>query len=247
MTSLKEAIDKKRVIVLGTVSLLSFLYYLLTQVRIPVSLTQKKIVSFYLFFYWIPLADYWQYIYYFILTFILLFIIPLILIKFYFKQPLKDYGFSAERRKWVIILSVVAVFLGIAAGIIAGLDGTMRATYPSSKLVVGSLPLWIFYEFCYVAFFYVAYETTFRGFLQFGLKREETTNKGFIIIVIIQTTITTLIHIGTPVTELFSALVFGLILGYIALKIKSIYPILLIHALTGVMTDIFCVAWSVIL
>ncbi|MHA1145092.1 MAG: CPBP family intramembrane glutamic endopeptidase [Candidatus Helarchaeota archaeon] len=246
MVTWQDNIDLKRIIVLGTVILLTIAYYFLALAYIPISPTQKNLIFFQALFGWLPLADFWQYIFQFVLAFLFFFIIPVLLIRFYFKEDLKDYGFSLKERKLILIFSVLAVAIMVPLAIYQSMDVTFQLAYPMSKLVVNNIFLLIIYETCYVVFYYLSYETIFRGFLQFGLKREDTTNKGLWLIIAIQTVITVLFHIGKPIMEIMGALIAGIIFGYIALKAKSIYPVLLGHALLGVVLDVCSVFWSVI-
>jgi membrane protease YdiL (CAAX protease family) len=59
------------------------------------------------------------------------------------------------------------------------------------------------------------------------------------LIIIIQTIITTLFHIGKPLTEIIAAAAVGPIFGYLTLRGKSfIWPVLIFHYFIGVVQNI---------
>ncbi|MHC1590863.1 MAG: CPBP family glutamic-type intramembrane protease [Candidatus Helarchaeales archaeon] len=247
MVEWKEIFSRKRILVLSSVIGLTVIYYVLALAYIPVSPTQKKLIFYNLFFSNLPLSDYWQYIFQFILAFLLFFIVPVLIIKLIFKEKLVDYGFSLEKKKLIIIFLALAIGIMLPLAFIQSFDPLLQSTYPMTRIVTQNFSLLIIYETCYVAFYYLSYETIYRGYLQFGLKTEDTTEKGIWLIIIIQTIITVLFHVGKPTVEIFGALIAGIIFGYIALKCKSILPVLVGHAILGVALDLFSTLWSVIL
>ena len=110
--------------------------------------------------------------------------------------------------------------------------------YPLTWLVRDDIPLFIIFNLVYFIY-YIGYEFIFRAYLQFGLKREEMTKLGILLIIIIQTIITTLFHIGKPLTEIVAAAAVGPIFGYLTLRGKSfIWPVLIFHYLIGVAGNI---------
>ena len=116
-------------------------------------------------------------------------------------------------------------------------DPIMNSEYPLSKLIGTSWAIFIFYEAVYF-FYFFAYEYTMRGYLQWGLKRENTTFKGIVVILMIQTVITTFFHIGKPVTEIIAAFAIGSVFGYLCLKLESIWYVTFVHFIMNVFLDI---------
>lgn len=83
--------------------------------------------------------------------------------------------------------------------------------------------------------YYLGYEAFFRGLLQGGLRRR----LGDLDAVLVQTLATTLVHIGKPAGEILGAIPAGLAWGAVALRVGSIWPVVLAHWLLGASTDFF--------
>jgi membrane protease YdiL (CAAX protease family) len=95
--------------------------------------------------------------------------------------------------------------------------------------------------FAYEAFYLVkwtSWEFFFRGFMLFGFLREFGTRA-----VLISTIPFTLVHLGKPEPEVFSAFLGGLILCSIALRAKSIWPGVFLHAMVATTMDFFAAGW----
>lgn len=184
------------------------------------------------------LFDFYSRIYQFSAFFVLMFLIPLLIIKGVFKQSLKDFGFGFGDKKFGLVFSLLAVILLVVPLIfIASKMPEIRGEYPMSKLLLSRHDLILYYELCYVVFYYIAWEFFFRGFLLFGLKDRF----GNMNAILIQTISSCLIHLGKPAGETLGAIAFGIILGAIALRTRSIWYVLIIHASVGVLTDLFVI------
>ena len=239
MQNLKENITKKQVIVLATTIILTLVYYFTSLFYIRVTDTQKNIVFFHLVFgqlfggnTWI---DFWQYIFQFAMALLLFFMVPILIIKFHFKEDVKDYGLQVGDKKFNLIWTIVGLAL---LPVIFFVSNSPEITneYPLTRLVLGNAGLFISFSLIYFIY-YLGYEFIFRGYLQFGLKEEDTSKYGIILILVIQTLITTLFHIGKPVMEIIPAAIIGPIFGYIVIKGKSLWPVLIFHYLLGVLTN----------
>ncbi len=184
------------------------------------------------------LYDLYAHFYQFFVFFLLLFIIPLLLIKFIFKEPLRSYGLSVGDYKSGLLISLAATLILIVPITYFGSAmSDVRSEYPLAKILLQRRDLIFFYESVYVIFYYIAWEFFFRGFLLFGLKDRF----GAFNAILIQTISSCLVHIGKPEGEILGAIVFGIILGYIALRTKSIWYVFIIHAAMGVLTDLFII------
>lgn len=147
-------------------------------------------------------------------------------------------------------------------------DENIIKFYPFSKESLKNWKKFISLEILYLIFYYTAWEFIFRGFFQNALLvflnnsltensfqylfidltsslnqfKFNMTNPFLFIIFIsisIQTIISTLFHIGHPLTEIFAALFGGFIFGIISLFTGSILYTVFIHAFLGITTDLF--------
>ena len=175
---------------------------------------------------------------------ILLVIVPILIIRFGFKQKLADYGFGLppkNRRKlawWVFIILTV---LSLPAFIMSTGDADMQKLYPLYK-PFDNVSSFVLYELCYFPFFIVI-EFIFRGYLLFGLagiKETDTYNHSFQVsgyAILISMLSYTAWHLGKPVPELWGTLIWGLAAGASALAVRSIWPIVFSHWLLNVVMD----------
>ena len=189
-----------------------------------------------------PWIDFWQYIFQFSMTVVLFFFIPFLIVKYSFKEDFRDYGLRAGNKKMGIILTILLVIGVVIMAFFTSQEAWIQSEYPLSKLVGENWLIFVYYEAMYFFYFY-AYEVIMRGYLQWGLLKENTKIKGIIVILILQTAISTLFHIGKPIEEITTALVFGPILGYAAIKLDSIWYGMIIHFVMNVFMDIFILLW----
>ncbi|UCC62943.1 MAG: CPBP family intramembrane metalloprotease, partial [Anaerolineae bacterium] len=103
------------------------------------------------------------------------------------------------------------------------------------------------YEAVYLLFF-ITIEFSFRGYLLFGLNsilntfvppsgQPIKTPRFGLYAILIQMLAYTVWHHGKPVPELVGALVWGVCAAAIALRIRSIWPIIIAHWLYNVLLD----------
>jgi hypothetical protein len=252
LEKLKAKITKKQVFVLCSTILLTITYYFtaLYRVALPSSPDFPEGRNSIVFFQWLfgplfngnPWIDFWQYIWQFCMSFLLFFVIPLLLIKYYFKEEKRDYGFQWGNKKFNLIWTLIGFAL-LPAFFFLSNDPALLREYPLTKLIVGNIELIIAFNLAYFIY-YIGFEFIFRAYLQFGLKTEDIRKKGIIIILIIQTIITTLFHIGKPMTEIVAAAAVGPIFGYLTLRGKSfIWPVLIFHYAIGIITNIAALYW----
>ncbi|UCH94599.1 MAG: CPBP family intramembrane metalloprotease [Candidatus Aminicenantes bacterium] len=199
----------------------------------------------------------------FLSGFILLVIIPCCIIKFVFKEKLSEYGLGWPKGKDKIKLSRVAILVTLGIGIpvffLGTFDPGMQAEYPLFEK--GAITTWggfIVYELVYFLFFIVI-EFIFRGYLLFGLYGIEDVHavkgvkgiKGPLIFglyaILIQMLAYTMWHIGKPVPEYVGALVWGVAVAAVALRIRSIWPIIFVHWILNVFVDVvMCIRFNLI-
>lgn len=190
----------------------------------------------------------------FLSGFILLVIIPCCIIKFYFKEKLSDYGLGwpkgKENKKLSWLAFFVIMVIGLPVFFLGTLDPAMQAEYP--LFAKGAVTTWgglIIYELVYFLFFIVI-EFIFRGYLLFGLFGIEDVQalkgvkgvKGPLVFglyaILIQMLAYTMWHMVKPVPEYFGALIWGVAVAAVALRIRSIWPIIIGHWLLNVWVDL---------
>jgi hypothetical protein len=181
---------------------------------------------------------------------LLVVVIPILIIKFGFKQPLSDYGlgFPQKGRRmlaWWTFLTITLVTLPFF--MIGAQDASMREIYPFYR-PFSSLGQFLLYELTYVPFF-IAIEFIFRGYLLFGLagvRDDEIKDGGEGVpgvfyfhryALLIQMLSYTAWHLGKPLPETWGTLVWGLVAGATAYSVRSIWPIVLSHWLLNVVLD----------
>ncbi len=191
----------------------------------------------------------------FLTGFILLVIIPSFIIKFGFKDRLSNFGLGWPKDRiklgWIAILTTF--FVALPLFLLGTRDPSMRAEYPLFSHAAGQLAIktwaeFIVYELAYFVFF-LNIEFIFRGYLLFGLFRVRDTEAlprvhgrpGPLLFglyaVLIQMLAYTMWHISKPAPEYIGALIWGVAVAAIALKVRSIWPIVIVHWLLNVVLD----------
>lgn len=179
---------------------------------------------------------------------LLLVLIPVLLILFVFKEPLRNYGLALppkEKRKEGLFVFLLLVLVMAPAFYIGSLDQGMQNTYPFYKNF-SSTGQFILYELSYFPFF-LAIEFIFRGYLLFGLSSlKEPTDElnkptsyfiGYS--VAIQMLPYVIWHLGKPLPELWSTPIWGLVTGILTYYLRSIWPVTLAHWVLNILLDIF--------
>ncbi len=185
-----------------------------------------------------PLSDYYGHIYQFIAFFVLVGIIPFLYLTLKIRKPLGDFGFGFGDAKFGLIFALISIIVIILPMIyFSAKMPDLRAEYPMAKILLTRRGLIFQYELAYVIFYYTAWEFFFRGFILFGLKDKV----GAMNAILIQTISSCLVHIGKPNGEIIGSIIFGIIMGVLALRTRSIWYPFLIHISMGIMTDIFII------
>lgn len=167
---------------------------------------------------------------------------PLVLILTVLRGRLRDYGWGLGRwRFWgPVWLTLTAFMVGVIA--VASRWTDFSEFYPMYKQVHPSYSppqdgwgFFVHYELAYGAYFLV-WEFFFRSFMLFGLEKRFGANA-----VLIQMVPFTLMHIGKPTAEFFSAILAGLALGWLAWRGRSFWPCFLLHWTCAAAMDLFAV------
>ncbi len=116
-------------------------------------------------------------------------------------------------------------------------SASFAQTYPRLDAARGNMQLYFIYESFYLVK-WIAWEFFFRGFMLFGLGRDFLNRA-----VLVSTIPFALMHFGKPELETASAVIAGLVLCFIALRSKSIWPGVLLHWLVASTMDFFAAEW----
>lgn len=188
-------------------------------------------------YFGIPI-DFEAAVYQFSCAFCLFLVLPVCLKKFSSTQKLSDYGLGLGnwRLGFSVFVPVGLLVVAMPGAIGACSMNVFWVEYPLAKSVLNSLGYFIVYEILYGLLYYTAYESFFRGLLQFQLRE----SLGPTSAILVQTSITTLLHIGKPEAEIASALIAGLLFGSVAFHLRSVWPLVIVHWALGISTDICC-------
>lgn len=164
------------------------------------------------------------------------YLLPPLLVLLLFGQPLGDYHLSARGFFRHLPIYVVLYLAVLPLVIAASHTPAFRETYPFYRLANRSqLDLWS-WEAMY-AMQFVALEIFFRGFLLHGLRRALGANAIFVMIVPY-----CMIHFQKPMPETFGAIIAGLVLGTLAMRTRSIWGGVVIHAAVALTMDVLALA-----
>jgi uncharacterized protein len=182
-------------------------------------------------------VEWWGTLYQFAAAFVLFLIIPLLFYKFAGREKLANIGLGAGDWKFGLLVALIGLLLiSLPGGLSAGGMADFRAEYPLAKSACTSTGRFVVYELAYGLLYYVAWESFFRGFLQMGLQP----HIGDVGAILVQTTASTLLHIGKPLNEIWAALLAGFLFGAIVIRTRSIWPLVIIHWGLGLVTDLSC-------
>src|SRR5690606_25832401 len=149
----------------------------------------------------------------------------------------RDLGFRIRGtgRETLIVLGLWVVMLPLVW--LVHDTPSFAATYPRFPPAEHDARLFALYEGFYLVK-WIAWEFFFRGFMLFGF------GKDFLHRAVLVSTIPFVImHFGKPEAETLGALVAGLVLCFLALRSKSIWPGVLLHWLVAGTIDFFASYW----
>ncbi len=183
-------------------------------------------------------GEVYSYVLEYLAFFLLLFIIPFIVLKAYGKLQLVTSLFSLRNfRRHILGTVLTIVLLVIPSAYNSSFMPDVLAEYPLPRFLLQDQQLLPVYILALFFLYYVAWEFFFRGFLLFGLKDKY----GAFPAVLIQTISSCLVHIDKPVAEIVGSIPFGILFGIIALRTKSIWVVVFIHAALGIFNDLFII------
>lgn len=133
---------------------------------------------------------------------------------------------AAHWRIYGLLILVMVPVLWIAAA-----SPSFHQFYPMYDPV--DLQHWVLYEITYLLQF-VFLEFFFRGFALFRLESRFGLHAVTLMVIPYA-----LIHVHKPLPEALAAVVAGLVLGWLAVKTRSIWPGVLVHGSVALMMDVF--------
>ena len=137
--------------------------------------------------------------------------------------------------RWRVGLPITAGLGVVLAGVLylGSGDAGLQQTYPWAGSWPG-LSVWHFTAWAGVyALYYVAFEFFYRGFLTAVLEPQW----GLTAAVWTQVLLSTLIHVGKPLTETLAAFPAGFLFAFLALRTRSLVWPILLHLIIGLVTD----------
>jgi membrane protease YdiL (CAAX protease family) len=195
-----------------------------------------------------PCLDWYQYLWMHGMALLLWFIIPLVIVKLWLKEPVKEYGLGMGDWRFGLKFLALFIIVMIIPIYFTAKDPQMQAEYPLTRLAGKSGLHYLLWELTYLIY-YIGFEFLFRGFILFGLKDKI----GPFLAIMAQTIPSVIIHasmtvsivsgiilIGKPEGETLAAILSGLVFGAVALRTRSILWGLLAHWFVGALTDLLC-------
>jgi len=165
---------------------------------------------------------------------ILLGLLPSLMIKFVFHEPLSLYGVRLGNWQWGSKAFLILAPLMMALALSSSRMESFTAEYPLYKGAGASPSYFMVYSLLYLTY-YLGWEFFFRGYMQFGL----ATRLGDWNAILVQTLASCLLHIGKPDAEIYSSILGGIVWGMIVFRTRSLLPALLLHWLLGICLDAF--------
>jgi len=175
-------------------------------------------------------------LYNFASAFVLLGIVPALIVKLAFREPLSSYGVQAGDLSYGRKAFAVAAPVMVLMSLSASRTPEFLAQYPLNR-AAGDGPLPFAGHAIAYLFFYAGWEFCFRGFVQFGLRDK----LGDWNAILVQTAASSILHIGKPMGETLGAVLGGLVWGVIAFRSRSLLVPLLTHWVLGLSLDLFIV------
>jgi membrane protease YdiL (CAAX protease family) len=161
-------------------------------------------------------------------------ILPLLAARWLTGLTLAQLGLGFGRWREALAWLAVGVPLAVLAGRIGAASAGQRAVYPLNTAIAPTLASFAPYaalQFLY----YGSWEILFRGVLLFGLRD----SFGKVPANLVQTGMSVTAHFGRSFDETLPAFPAGLVFGWLALRLRSVWVVALLHWVTGVSQDWF--------
>jgi uncharacterized protein len=219
LSSLKnhtKTLDKKVVVIFLSVAVLQTISWYVTSRKF----FRANIFEQYQFH---PQVYLIEYLYWFIGDFITFFILPFLIIRFFFREKLSSYGLQVGDYKVGLKITLILILIMLPLIWIASASSSFANVYPHLPSARESWQILIIYEIGLLIYM-LAWEFVWRGYILFGLYEKF----GFYSI-FIQMIPFVILHNGKPMLETFGSILAGLALGILALRTKSIFYCVIAH------------------
>ncbi|MHC4469579.1 MAG: CPBP family intramembrane glutamic endopeptidase [Planctomycetota bacterium] len=184
-----------------------------------------------------PARDQTAVVWMFLAALLLLGLAPALLWRTAVRAPLGEIGLTlGDARFGLKITGIATVVVILPLMYVASRLGEVQDAYPMAEGVGDSTKVFLLYEIAYLLY-YLGWETFFRGYLTLGLAGRI----GPFPAVALSTLVSTAIHYGKPVAEVWGAVVAGFLFGWLAIRTRSVVWPLVVHAAVGVLNDLFIV------
>ena len=174
----------------------------------------------------------YSYYYQWSMAFLLLGIIPMLIVKFVFREKLEDYGLKFKKPLISILIALLGILFVTPFTYFGAKNRDFISLYPLVKNSFGSVENFVKAEFFYFLY-YIGYEFFFRGFLFMGIRK----HIGDWEAIGVSLMATVLLHVDRPEGEMAMAILAGIVFPIIVRKMKTLWPVILIHAYTGISLD----------
>jgi len=142
-------------------------------------------------------------------------------------------GWTPGRAGLGLAIALLGLPVSTVLAVLSSRDPAMRSMYPLAKEVLADGRAFAAYEVSYFFLYYLPWESVFRGVLFLPL----VPVIGLGPALLLQASLSTLLHLGHPLPEILAAAGAGLAFGLIAYMTGSfLYPLVL-HAAAGIVND----------
>jgi len=139
------------------------------------------------------------------------------------RSPMKLGLELGDARAWARYVLLFAAVMAAAILVVTRLDPSFASYYQRYRPAGEGVSAFVAYAVCYAVYMF-GWEYFYRGFLLFGLEPKLGDFAA-----VVQAVPFALLHIGKPELETYSSIAGGVILGVLALKMRSMWPCFLIH------------------
>ena len=163
-------------------------------------------------------------------AFIIMFVLPVLIIKFIFKEKLENFGLFLPKQ-FGQSSKLIAISLLIFLPIIFFLGSF--SNFQQYYLIKQNLGGLFFLEVAASCLYFFSEEFIFRGFLFFGLWNKLGFHTFWV-----SSLIFALFHLGKPSGEVFFAFFAGLALSFLSYKTKSFIPAAVVHSILAFILNV---------